>query len=190
MNRLWLRPIIDFSIPPDVVYDRLAAWQLLTEPEELTNYTFNQQIIIIAPGGYPQAGITPGEDNFPVPLAISYWRERLGLASGSPHNFTGSEANAYMIHHLLTQRLVVPIPTLWAIAVAAFLGKGFTLLLQKQYHQRQQSAVGLTGVTAISGLGLVGLQLYLSAGILIPWLLPSATFLVYVWSYLRSKSYE
>ena len=190
LNRVWLRPIIDFSIPPDVVYDRLAAWQLLTESEELTNDRFDRQIIIIAPGGYPQAGITPGEDNFPVPLAISYWRERLGLASGSPHNFTGSEANAYMIHHLLTQRLVVPIPALWAIAVAAFLGKGFTLLLQKQYHQRQQSAVGLTGVTAISGLGLVGLQLYLSAGILLPWLLPSATFLLYVWSYLRSKSYE
>ncbi len=190
LNRVWLRPIIDFSIPPDVVYDRLSAWKLLTEPEELTNYTFNQQIIIIAPGGYPQAGVTPGTDNFPVPLAVAYWRERLGLASGSPHNFTGSEANAYMIHHLLTQRLVVPIPALWAIAVVAFLGKGFTLLLRKQYHQRQQSAVGLTGVTAISGLSLVGLQLYLSAGILLPWLLPSATFLVYVWSYLRSKSYE
>ncbi len=188
LNQVWLRPIIDFSIPPDVVYERLSAWQLLTDNEALTNYTFDQQIIIIAPGGYPQAGVTPGADNFPVPLAVAYWRERLGLASGSSHNFTGSEANAYMIHHLLTQRLVVPIPALWAIAVAALLGKGFTLLLRKQYRQRQLWAVGITGITAISGL--VGLQLYLSAGILLPWLLPSATFLVYIWSFLRSKSYE
>nr|MDJ0572431.1 CHASE2 domain-containing protein [Pleurocapsa sp. MO_192.B19] len=189
-NRVWLRPIIDFSIPPDVVYDRLPAWELLAESEELANHTFERQIIIIAPGGYPQAGITPGADNFPVPLAVAYWRERFDLASGSSHNFTGSEANAYMIHHLLTQRLVIPIPALWAIAVAAFLGKGFILMFRKQYHQRQQWAIGLTGVTAISGLGLVGLQLYLSAGILLPWLLPSATFLLYVWFSLRSKYRE
>ena len=188
LNRVWLRPIIDFSIPSDIVYDRLSAGQLLTDSQKLTNDTFDQQIIIIASGGYPEAGVNPGEDNFPVPLAVAYWRERFGLPSGSFHNFTGSEANAYMIHHLLTQRLVVPIPALWAIAVAALLGKGFTLLLRKQYRHRQRWAVGLTGVTLISGL--VGLQLYLSAGILLPWLLPSATFLVYVWSSLRSKYYE
>ncbi len=88
-----MRPIIDFSIPPDVVYDPLAAWQLLTKSEELTNDRYDQQIIIIASGGYPQAGVTPGEDNFPVPLAVAYWRERLGLTSGSSHNFTGSDGS-------------------------------------------------------------------------------------------------
>ncbi len=180
-NRIWLRPIIDFSIPPDVAYERLSAWQLLKNKE----YNFKQQIVIIAPGGYPQAGITPGSDNFPVPLAVAYWRERFGLAPGNPHKFTGSEANAYMIHHLLTQRLVVPIPELLALAVVALLGKGLTLLLRKQYHQGKQWALGLIVIPAISGL--VGLQLYLSAGILLPWLLPSATFLVYVWSSLRSN---
>ena len=185
-NRVWLRPIIDFSISPDVVYDRLFAWQLLTDSETLTNYTFDQQVIIIAPGGYPQAGVTPGSDNFPIPLAVAYWRERFGLASGNTHKFTGSEANAYMIHHLLTQRLVVPIPTLWAIAVAALSGKGFTLLLRrKRDRQGQQWAISLTGILVISGL--LGLQLYISAGILLPWLLPSATFLVYVWSFLRKE---
>lgn len=120
-----------------------------------------------------------------MPLAVAYWRERFGLAPGNPHKFTGSEANAYMIHHLLTQRLVVPIPELLALAVVALLGKGLTLLLRKQYHQGKQWALGLIVIPAISGL--VGLQLYLSAGILLPWLLPSATFLVYVWSSLRSN---
>ncbi|MGH2413505.1 MAG: CHASE2 domain-containing protein, partial [Microcystaceae cyanobacterium] len=28
-GQLWLRPINDFSIPPDLVYNRIAAWQLL-----------------------------------------------------------------------------------------------------------------------------------------------------------------
>ena len=187
-NRFWLRPIIDFSIPPDVVYDRLPAWQLVTEPKKLTNNSFDRQITIIAPGGYPQAGVNPGEDNFSVPLAVAYWRTRFDLPSGHSHNFTGSEINAYMIHHLLTQRLVVPIPELWAIAVAALLGKGFTLLLPKHYYPSRQWAMSLASVTAI--FGLVGLQLYLTAGVLLPWLLPSATFLLYVWSSLRSKSHE
>ena len=188
LNWFWLRPIIDFSIPPDVVYDRLSAGQLLTDSQKLTNDTFDQQIIIIASGGYPEAGVNPGEDNFPVPLAVVYWRERFGLSSGSLHIFTGSEINAYMIQHLLTQRLVVPIPALWMIAVVALLGKGFTLLLPKQYYQRRQWAVSFTGVTVI--FVLVGLQLYISAGILLPWLLTSATFLVYVWPSKESKYYE
>ena len=190
LNRLWLRPIIDFSIPPDVVYDRLSAGQLLTDSQKPTKNTFDQQIIIIASGGYPQAGVTLGADNFPVPLAVAYWRERFGLASGSSHNFTGSEANAYMIHHLITQRLVVPIPTLWAIAIAALFGKGLTLLLEKQHYQRQLLAVGIAGTGTVVIVGLVGLQLYLAAGILIPWLLPSAIFLLYLYSSFRSKHYE
>ncbi len=183
-----MRPIIDFSIPPDVVYDRLSAGQLLAEYEELTNGNFERQIIIIAPGGYPEAGVNPDEDNFSVPIPVAYWRERLSLDFGNSNIFTGSEANAYIIHHLLTQRLVVPIPAFLAIAIAAFLGKGFTLLLRKHYHQRQQWAAGLTGVMTISGF--VGLQLYISAGILLPWLLPSVTFLVYIWFSLRSKYCE
>ena len=180
-NRLWLRPIIDYSVPPDVVYDRLSAWQLLAESED----KFDGQIVIIASGGYDKAGINPGEDNFPVPLAVDYWRASFGLASASSHNFTGSEVNAYMIHHLLTQRLVVPVPILWAIAIVALLGKGFTLLLRKHHLQKQRWAVVLTGVTAIASL--VGLQLYISAGILLPWLLPSAIFLLYVWSSKRGQ---
>ncbi len=83
-----------------------------------------------------------------------------------------------MIQHLLTQRLVGPVPTLWAIAIAALFGKGSTLLLEKQHHQRQLLAVGIAGTGTVVIVGLVGLQLYLAGGILIPWLLPSAIFLL------------
>ena len=185
-GQFWLRPIIDFSLPPDVAYNHIPAWELLNGTEELKNSRLDQQIAIIAPCGYDEAGITPGSDNFPVPLAVAYWRERLGLTSNSSGKFTGSEVHAYMIHHLLTQRLVIPIPHLWAIALAGLLGKGVTLVLEKHYRQRQLWVLSLTGATAI--YGLVGLQVYITAEVLLPWLLPSATFLIYVWFFSRNNS--
>ena len=182
-NRVWLRPINDFSIPPDVVYDRLPTWKLLKQNQSSTNYTINQQIIIIAPGGYTQAGITPGSDNFSAPLAVVYWRERFGLIAPNHYKLTGSEANAYMIHHLLTQSLVIPIPDLWAIALIAILGKGLTLMVKTEYDQRKHWLLALTTIPVI--LGLLELQLYITAEILLPWFFPSATFLFYIWSSLN-----
>ena len=176
----WLRPLVDFSLPPDVAYSYLPVWKLLDDSEDLDNYDFSQQIIIIAPGGYDEAGITLGQDNFAIPLAMTYWRERLGLNDLSSGKFTGSEAHGYMIHHLLTQRLVIPIPDLWAIVLAGFLAKGVILQLGKfSPHRQKLLKLGLTSATGI--YGLVGLQLYITAEILLPWLLPSVTFLTYIW---------
>ncbi len=189
-GQFWLRPIIDFSLPPDLAYDHLPAWQLLNSTDELKNYRFDQQIAIIAPGGYDEAGVTLGADNFPIPLAVAYWRARLGLTTISSGKFTGSEVHGYTIHHLLRKRLVIPIPNLWAIALAGLLGKGVTvtLLLEKHHRQRQRLGLSLTGATAI--YGLVALQVYVTAAVLLPWLLPSTTFLVYVWFFSRNKYYE
>lgn len=186
-GQMWLRPINDFSSPPTSIYEQMAAWQLLdVNPNIVAHHRFDQQVVLIAPGGYTEAGITkPGADNFPMPLAVRYWRERLRDTASSQDNstaylpvFTGAEAHAYMVHHLLTQRLVVPIPDLWMIGVAALLGKGVKLVLMKHHLKRQRWTIGLSLATA--AYGLAGLQVYISAGVLLPWLLPSAAFWVYV----------
>jgi len=188
-GQMWLRPINDFSIPPNSVYDRVTARELLDRASDTTaRYKLNQQIALIAPGGYEEAGVTkPGEDNFPVPLAVAYWRGALGYTA-HPSIFTGAEAHAYTIHHLLTRRLVLPIPDIWMILVAVMLGKGTTLVLIKNCHQRQWWAIGLA--TATAAYGLVGLQTYISVGVLLPWLLPSAAFWIYVLPALRRKFHE
>lgn len=195
-GQLWLQPINDFSIPPDSIYDRIAAWQLLdsSSDREAEPHRIEPQVALIAAGGYSEAGVTkPGADNFPVPIAVAYWRERLGAVSSSGHYtdyppvFTGAEAHAYMIQHLLTQRLVVPVPDLWMIGVAVLLGKGTTLVLMKHHHQRQRWAIGLSLATAV--YSLAGLQIYVSVAVLLPWFLPSAAFWIYVLPALRRKSY-
>jgi hypothetical protein len=182
-SQKWWRPINDFSLPPDRVYDRIPAWKLLEEKaESLADYRFQQQVILIAPGGYREA-----PDNFSVPLAIAYQRVKLELnAPGiNLEKFTGGEALAYMIHHFLTRRLVVPIPDLWALGIVAGLGKGATLVYQKRARHRLRWAMGLASATAI--YGLVALQLYISAAVLLPWFLPSAAFWIYVLPALRRK---
>ena len=163
----WLRPLEDFSVPPDLVYNRLAAWQLLTD-NQLPS--LQNQVVIIGSGGYAEAGLTKGADNFAVPSAISYWRIRRDLnLSEAP--FTGSELLAYSTNHWLQRRLVIPIPQLWAVAVAFFLVKGIKLSLEKHSFKVKWLLIVLSSATAI--YGLLGLQLYISRAILIPWLLPS-----------------
>jgi hypothetical protein len=174
--QLWWQPIIDFSIPPDQAYQSISACEVLGSCPVQSYIPANLQkkVVLIAPGGYQEAGVdNPGEDNFSMPLAVSFWRKEAGK------QITGGEVHAYMIHQLLARRLVVPIPDLWMILVAAVLGKGIRLTLLDNPSQRQKLLKWLGGATAV--YGLIGLQVYISAAVLIPLVLPSAVF----WNYVR-----
>jgi len=172
----WLSPIIDFSIPPDSAYERLSACKLLgdcqgkgTIPNDLKN-----DVVVIIPGGYKGAGLEEkNDDNFTVPMAIGFWR------GWEEENFPGGEAHAYMLHHLLTQRLVAPIPDLWMILLAAFLGKGIALVLQDNPRQQRRWILWLGAATTV--YMIASLQIYISAAVLFPWFLPSVVF----WNSIR-----
>ncbi|MGV0027008.1 CHASE2 domain-containing protein [Phormidesmis priestleyi] len=170
----WLQPILDFSIPPNQVYDTVSAAQLLENPQVVLESrglsSLQKQIVVIAPGGYDGVGTMKGGDNFSLPAAIAYWRSQQ-TSSNNNRGFTGGEAHAYMIHHFLTNHLIVPIPDMWMILIAALLVKGATL---KWTKRPRFLLLGLT-----MGYGLVCLQLYLTAMLLLPWLLPSIVLLTY-----------
>ncbi len=218
-NQRWLHPIIDFSIPPNRVYKRLPAWQLLDNPVDSIKLDFKQNgelgvgsgeweinknqgqqiinkqpIVIIAPGGYGEAGVAAeGEDNFQVPAGLKYWR----FQENPPdlrQVFPGSEVHAYLIHHFLTRRLVVPIPDLWLLGVAALLGKWTVLSLEAGTNEAKEKTnklffffvpdgrskwmIAMAGATGV--YGLVSLQLYVTGGVLLPLVIPAMTF----WSYV------
>ncbi len=175
----WFQPIIDFSLPSNQVYESISAYELL---EGKVPSKIEKQVVLIVPWGYDEAGLLgKGTDNCDIPSAMAFWRGR------SEVEFPCGEAHAYMIHHLLTQRLVVPIPDFLMILLAALLGKGATLILLDNPRQQKQWVMGLGGATAV--YVLVGLQVYISAVVLIPLLLPSAVFWNYVRLSLRRKSH-
>lgn len=191
----WMRPIIDFSIPSDHAYERLSAWRLLEDDGQLVLPDLSQQVVIIASGGYKEAGIGAQADYFPLPSAMRYWRDRNPHPDQAerPTVYTGAEALSYMVHHLLTQHLVVPIPDLWMVGIAVLLGKGAVLWFRHQQRQQPWSTQRhhhyVTGLAAATLLyGAAGLQLYLSAAVLLPWFLPSVAFWVYVLPGLRRKA--
>lgn len=182
-GQMWLHPILDFSLPPDRVYSRVTASTVLADSDRSPLDGPFSPLVLIAPGGYAQAGVDrPGEDRFAVPLAIAYWRQR-SPGTESLQGFTGAEAHAYMIHHLLEQHLVIPIPDLWLVGVAALLGKGLALRLTGQVP-RQRWAIAALGATAT--YGLLGLQVYVSAALLLPWALPALTLWLYLIPALQS----
>ncbi|MFO0108776.1 MAG: histidine kinase, partial [bacterium] len=169
----------------------IPAWQLLEN--KVIPKNLPEQIVIIAPGGYEEAGISQdGEDNFSVSdfPAIKYWRDQENPINQS-QILTGGEYHAYMVHHLLTERLVIAIPDFWMIGVAILIGKSLSLyLLPSKKSNQPQSLIIITIVTGI--YGLISLQLYISAtAILLPWLLPSVTLWFYILSaILNQKSDE
>ncbi|MBG1271366.1 CHASE2 domain-containing protein [Nostoc sp. WHI] len=172
LGQMWLHPIADFSIPPNQIYNTIPAWKILES--QTSHQDLHQQVVIIIPGGYDEAGISQdGEDNFAganFPPAIKYWQPNINL-------FTGGEYHAYMVHHLLNQRLVVPIPDFWVTGIALLLGK-ILYLQQKNRKYRWQWLLLMTVFTGF--YGIVSLQLYISmTAILLPWLLPS----IGLWGY-------
>ncbi len=189
LRQMWLHPIIDFSIPPEQVYQSIPAWQLLESRADSPQFShLEQQVVIIVPGGYGEAGVyAEGQDRFPVPPAIKYWFNQ-ALPAVQREKFTGGEVHAYMIHHFLNRRLVVPIPDLWLIGVAVLLGKLTTTIGKNVVKQNRQFWWMLIIGTSI--YGLVSLQVYLSAGVLLPWLLPTVTFCTYVFPLLLRKKFH
>lgn len=187
-GQMWLHPIIDFSIPPEQVYESIPAWQLLEEGADSPKLAhLQQQVAIVVPGGYGDAGVFQGgQDNFPLPAAVGYWLDRASL-SVRRYRLTGGEVHAYMIHHFLNKRLVVPIPDLWLIGVAVLLGKLTAKIWEFASLRKHQLWVVLIGGTAV--YGLVSLQVYISASVLLPSVFPTATFGIYALRVLLRKKF-
>jgi CHASE2 domain-containing sensor protein len=195
LRQMWLQPIFDFSIPPEQAYQRIPAWKLLKTPVDSPALRQEQPpIVLIAPGGYGEAGVLgDGMDNLPVPAAIGYWRSQ-ATPPDRRKIFPGGEAHAYMIHHFLNQRIVTPIPDLWLMVIAALLGKGMILALEKAKQEKQtakeklflfvfperqgKSVLLLASATAV--YGVASLQLYITTAVVLPFVLPVAT----LWSFV------
>ncbi|BAZ02893.1 putative Chase2 sensor protein (plasmid) [Tolypothrix tenuis PCC 7101] len=189
LSQMWLHPIIDFSIPPNQVYESVPAWKLLEQDSKnLPLANLQKQVVIIAAGGYDEAGMSMDkEDNFDVPPALDFWRLQQGNNSKI---IPGGEVHAYMVHHFLTQRLVIPIPDVWILGIAVLMGKYLYFLLRKHSHYRWQWLILLSLLTVV--YGIISLEIYISSrAIVIPWFLPSATVWTYFTSaFLRRKVYE
>ncbi|MDF5732941.1 MAG: CHASE2 domain-containing protein [Rhizonema sp. PD38] len=177
-----LQPLVDFSLPPDHVYTKIPAWKLLENPD-INKFPFiSKQVVLIATGSDERLGIAAGQpDRSPASPATTYWTHQDWL--------TGGEFLAYMTQHFLTRHLVIPIPDIWMIGVAVILSKITLFFLYKKSNfspeQRRQIIIGSLGIVII--YSIVGLQIYISAAVLVPWFLPSAVFLAYVLPATRKK---
>jgi hypothetical protein len=59
LRQMWMHPIIDYSIPPERVYQPLPAWKFLeSSAASLPQPPNHQPVVMIAPGGYGEAGVT------------------------------------------------------------------------------------------------------------------------------------
>ncbi|MGB3493185.1 MAG: CHASE2 domain-containing protein [Elainellaceae cyanobacterium] len=182
----WLHPITDFSMPPPEVYTAVPAWQLLEQPFSSSLSNLSEKIVLIASGGYEEARFGPEQDSFPPPAATRYWYLQQGTENYR-RRMTGGEHHAYLIHHTLTQRWVVPIPNLWMVFLAALLGKVTVIGLRRGIPLSKLPIAPVKrygwGYLVVGSLayGVISLELYLSpVAIALPIALPLATYWLYV----------
>ncbi|MGK7890107.1 MAG: CHASE2 domain-containing protein [Leptolyngbyaceae cyanobacterium] len=212
LNQTWFAQLLDFSIPPNAVYDRIPAWALLDDAIADQLPDLSDRTIMIVPGGYEEAGISKAigktSDNAPLPSATNYWYAQFPPESSLVHDpttgeplYSGTrmmlpkgESHAYMFHHFIAQRRVVHVPDSWLVAIAALIGYLTSHWLNGQYPRQQWTRrrrhivigamVSLTGSSA-----LISLQLFISAGILLSWTLPTLLFWIYLLRTLRRKTH-
>jgi CHASE2 domain/CHAT domain len=185
---LWspfLYPLIDFSIPTDRAYQKIPAWQLLDNPGAAEFSNIPQQVVIIAAGNDERLGLASGSlDRSPMPPAGRYWNP-------AQEWLTGGESLAYMVHHVLNNRWITPISDLWMIGAAILLGKAILNETAKPIASQRWTArrrlLLTSGLVAI--YGAMSLQLYITAALLLPWLLPSLVLGVYLLPTPRRKPY-
>ena len=161
-RQFWLHPIQDLSIPPDRIYQRISAKEL----GKLDRSQLQGKTVLIAAGDYKEAGIDNQTPDYSsnIPLAI-----RLGTAK-LPKVFTGGEHLAYATHHLMQRHFIIPIPDLWGVLMAGAIGKFWQIRSTGKSTKRR-----FRFILGIVIYGLIGLQLYLSAKLLLPFLLPMIT---------------
>ncbi|NEQ98689.1 MAG: CHASE2 domain-containing protein [Cyanothece sp. SIO2G6] len=175
----WLRPILDFSLPPDRVFERVSAYELLEERVDAQTAAAIAQssVVIIGGVGYAEGGVDPlSTDISPNPAAIAYWRQ-WGRDDSIENTFAGVEAIAYDVHHFLQSHYVIPVPALWMVGVAAIVGPALALYAVPQFQSRQQGIWILVGATV--SYGWISGQLAIATGLLVPWWLPVVTVWIY-----------
>lgn len=180
----WFQPIIDFSVPPDRIYRRISDCQVLEtcSSKRLETTSESPQVALII-AGYPEAGFKEEGDEWAgTPLAVSFWQ------GWSEAKFSTGTAHAYIAHHLLRAHLVVPVPDCLALLLVAILGKGAALTLRDRPRQRRQWLLCFSGATAL--YSALSLQLYISAAVLLPCVLPAAAFWTYVRLALRRNTHD
>ena len=178
IGQSWLHPIVDFSIPPDRIYQTIPAWQLLQNKPQI----LDSQIVIIS-ANYSEAGVfKQGEDSFGQPAAIRYWLQQ-SASTKQRESYTGGEVQAYAVHHFLRDRYVVPIPESWMMMV--FLTGGAILVGFWQPRSRRQVYIVLGA--SLSLYILASVEIYISGGVILPIVLPAIATVIYCLPKLRKS---
>jgi hypothetical protein len=159
-GQTWLNPWIDYSIPKKEVYKSISSATFLEESQ------FYQKIALLVPG--------EEFDTFKFPITLK-----------EPKIFSfmaGGEIHAYLLHNLLSEGLIVPIPDLWMIGILGIISKLLIFNLQQFPKERSVSQRGWL-VLLLGGplfAYVLSLQIYVGLGIAIPVLFPAVTYFSYV----------
>ncbi|OKH18880.1 CHASE2 domain-containing protein [[Limnothrix rosea] IAM M-220] len=170
--------LIDYTVPPQYVYEKISAADLLAS--DTSNATLKQKLqnrfVILAPGSYEEAN----EENYTLPLAKEYWcslGRRLG-SSKCEDRLTVGEMQAYMIHHYLYGKNLRQASFLWTTTGGITVAKLLSIYLVSLGID-QRKIIGKKLSFGLIGLGIINYGVFF-LGISIPMFLPFSVIQYYI----------
>jgi CHASE2 domain/CHAT domain len=172
LGQFWFQPSVDYSVPPDAVFTILSAHDFSKQMAglKLTAPAWQSRIVILASDGYDDTGM---QDRFELPGAIGFWQQQ-GRADRKLSRLTGGEVLAYSTAHFLGQQK-------WVITVPDFLLLLLVGLLAKGLKSGPSNIRPVDRVFPVGIYMLASWQIYITAGLILPILLPTVLWLGYLW---------
>jgi len=179
------RHLVDFSIPPGQVYQRISSESFRNDG--LSGTELNNKIVLIGASGYEDS---TDEVSYPLAVELSRWNQSTDSEESQefPQDiFTGTEREAYLIHNQINQHFIKLVPEYLIVLLAAGIGKGTTLFCLNKSASKYHPRFLVSGIVIY---GLISLQLYIAANLVFSWFLPSTVFVLSTLPIFRRTTHE
>jgi hypothetical protein len=179
-SQYWLQPHIDYSIPPKSTFQTISAIDVILGKSQPFK---PEQVVIIAAGVYDGAGFDSQNRDIvgKLPMATAYWQAK-GFSASEFAELTGGELLASATHHFYHHSFLIPIPDLWMILLSGLASRGMYVISQRHSKRHNDKLIWF----AIP-IGYISFSIltYVTAGILMPILLPTVIWVWYSLPYIR-----
>lgn len=178
--------IIDYSVSPNSVYEKISAQQFLqidADSEDSSQTRYRDRVVMIDAGDYRQVE----KAHSSLPMAMRYWcslpqRISQGEVSSCDRLLTSGEIHAYATYQYLQGRNLRQVSFFWMTVLGIIIAKSIQLkLAEYNYFERKKYASITYGIVLV--VYLLNLGVFFVFDLFIPLLIPGCTILMYTYLY-------
>ncbi|NJN71642.1 MAG: CHASE2 domain-containing protein [Limnothrix sp. RL_2_0] len=183
--------LIDYSVPPNLVYEKMSAQKFLGEGQtDKFKRKFRDRIVIISAGDYTAVD----EYNSSLPIAMHYWcwvqpRFFKLPESSCDRLLTSGEIHAYMTYQYLEGENLRQVSFMWTTVFGIIIGKLIHIYLISLDRETRERKVMIVKY-AVGSIGIANIMIFMILSLSIPYFFPALIMLCYSqWSLGKQNAF-